>query len=311
MGSLEVFALKVKIATLIPTGTNWAKTLKDMSKEIKKVTNGKVKFQIYYDGVQGDEPDVLRKTRVGQVHGGVFTGKTLGDIYSDIRILEVPFNFYHNEEKAYQLLSKNNDSFNAEFEKAGFVNLGYYGLGKVFIASTKKVSTLSEMKGVKMWAWEGDEIVQAMMKSLELVSVPLALPDVMSSLSTGMIDSAYAPPLGILALQWQNKVKYIVDFPIAYSIGALLITKKQWKKISPEHQGIIKTIAKKHIAKANKLATEDNLKSIETLKSLGIEFVQFNKSDLKKAEDIRKDVLTKLKGSVLSEQAIQLLEAGR
>jgi TRAP-type C4-dicarboxylate transport system substrate-binding protein len=311
ISTFNAHALKVKIATIVPTGTSWAKTLKSMGKEIKKETKGKVKFQVYYGGVQGDEPDVLRKTRIGQLHGGVFTGKTLGDIFSDVRSIEVPFSFYNDEVKALAAMNNNKDYFNAEIEKKGFINLGFYGIGKVYVVSTKKVSSIKEMKGVKMWAWEGDEVVRAMMDSLGLVSVPLALPDVMSSLSTGMIEAAYAPPLGILALQWQNKVKYLIDFPTAYSIGALLISKKAWKKISPENQKIVKTIATKNVAEANKLAVEDNKKALAMLKELGVEFVTFAKDDLAQAEVIRKDVISKLTGKVLSKTIIKKMESMR
>ncbi|MFT6632162.1 MAG: TRAP-type C4-dicarboxylate transport system substrate-binding protein [Bacteriovoracaceae bacterium] len=311
VSTFNAHALKIKIATIVPTGTSWAKTLKSMGKEIKKETKGKVKFQVYYGGVQGDEPDVLRKTRIGQLHGGVFTGKTLGDIFSDVRSIEVPFNFYNDEAKALSALTNNKDYFNAEIEKKGFINLGFYGIGKVYVVSTKKVSSIKEMKGLKMWAWEGDEVVRAMMDSLGLVSVPLALPDVMSSLSTGMIDAAYAPPLGILALQWQNKVKYLIDFPTAYSIGALLVNQKTWKKISVENQKIVKTIADKYVSEANKLAVIDNKKSLEMLKELGVEFVSFAKEDLAQAEVIRANVISKLKGKVLSGTMIKKMESMR
>ncbi len=309
--SLNSFAMRIKMATLVPKGTNWANTLKSMAKDIKTQTEGKVKIQIYYGGGQGDEPDVLRKIRVGQLHGGVFTGKTLGDIYSDVRVIEVPFNFYDDEAKALKALSQKATAFNAEFKKNGFENLGFYGIGKVYVVSTKKVSTIKEMKGVKMWAWEGDHVVRAMMDSLELVSVPLALPDVMSSLSTGIIEAAYAPPLGILALQWQNKVKYLIDFPTAYSIGALLISNKRWKKISPAHQKLIKVISSKHIKEANELAQKDNQDALNALKELGIEFVKFSKDDLAQAEEIRKDVLSKLTGKVLSPGIIKDMESMR
>ena len=296
------YSQKIKLATLIPKGTNWANTLKTMADEIKKSTEGKVKLKIYYGGVQGDEVDVLRKTRIGQLHGGVS---------SDVRSVEVPFNFYHDEKKAMNFLTSNKQYFNQEIEKSNFVNLGFYGIGKVYVVSTKEVSNIQEMKGIKMWAWEGDKVVRAMMDSLELVSVPLALPDVMSSLSTGIIDAAYAPPLGILALQWQNKVKYLIDFPTAYSIGALLLSQKQWKKVSPEHQKIVKKIAKKHIDKANELAISDNQKSLKQLKEMGIKFISFSEKDLSQAEKIREDVISKLDGSVLSKKIIQTLESNR
>jgi TRAP-type C4-dicarboxylate transport system substrate-binding protein len=309
--STSSFAVKIKLATIVPKGTSWANTLKAFSKEVKQKTKKKVKIQIYYGGVQGDEPDVLRKTRIGQLHGAIFTGKTLGDIFPDIRSIEIPFNYYHDESKAVAAIKSQRKYFDENLEKKGFVNLGFYSIGKVYVVSTKEVKSITDLQGIKMWAWEGDKVVHAMIKSLGLVSVPLALPDVLSSLSTGMIEAAYAPPLGILALQWQSKVKYLVDFPTAYTIGALLISNKRWKRISPENQKLVKEIAKKHIDKANELAIEDNKKALAQLKELGVKFVSFPKEDLAKAEKIRKNVIKLLEGPVLSSQTIQSVESGR
>lgn len=301
-------AVTIKLATLVPKGTNWAKTISDMSKEIKEKTDGKVKVKVFYGGVQGDEPDVLRKTRIGQVHGGIFTGKTLGDINSDIRAIELPFNFYHDHQKAMKAISSLREYYDNKLLTKGFVSLGFYGIGKVYVVSTKKVTNLSELQGVKMWAWEGDFLIRTMMESLGLVTVPLALPDVMSSLSTGIIEAAYGPPLAILALQWQNKIKYIIDFPTAYSLGALLVTKKQWKKIPKNYQQSVKDIAQKYVDKANKMSVKDNEQALKTLKDLGVELVEFSKEDLKKAEKIREDVIGKLKGKLLSESIINKIE---
>ena len=301
-------AVTIKLATLVPKGTNWAKTISDMSKEIKEKTDGKVKVKVFYGGVQGDEPDVLRKTRIGQVHGGIFTGKTLGDINSDIRAIELPFNFYHDHQKAMKAISSLREYYDNKLLTKGFVSLGFYGIGKVYVVSTKKVTNLSELQGVKMWAWEGDFLIRTMMESLGLVTVPLALPDVMSSLSTGIIEAAYGPPLAILALQWQNKIKYIIDFPTAYSLGALLVTKKQRKKIPKNYQQSVKDIAQKYVDKANKMSVKDNEQALKTLKDLGVELVEFSKEDLKKAEKIREDVIGKLKGKLLSESIINKIE---
>ncbi len=309
--SFSAQAITLKIAAIAPEGTNWAKTIKKMSKEIKKETKGKVKVKVYYGGVAGDEPDVLRKIRVGQLHGGVFTGKTLGDIDGDTRANEIPFNFYLNREKGYKSLKELAPYLNKKIEKKGFKNLGFYEVGQVYFVSTKKVESIAQMQGIKIWSWEGDELVKAMIDELKLVSIPLALPDVLSSLSTGIIDAAYAPPLGILALQWQSKIKYLVNFPIAYSTGALLISNKRWKRVKPEYQAIVEKIAKKYIDKANEYAVADNTQGLETLKSMGVKFVEFSKKDLKRAEGIRASLLKKLEGKMISKKAINLVNKNR
>ena len=301
-------AEQVKLAVLVPEGTTWGSSLKKLSKEVEAVTNGEVKFKVYYGGVSGDEPDVLRKVRIGQLHGGIFTGKTLGDIYGDVRAMEIPFTFYGDQKKASQALEDLAPEFNKGLKSKGFVNLGFYEVGMVYVVSSKKISSLNELKGVKIWSWEGDPLVGALLETLKLVSVPLALPDVLSSLSTGIIDAAYAPPLAILALQWHTKIKYLVDFPTAFSIGALLVSEKSWNKIKPVHQKKILEISAKYVKEANEKSVGESETARQQLKKSGVEFVSFPEADYKEAASVRSQVVEKLKGKHISAKIIQELD---
>jgi TRAP-type C4-dicarboxylate transport system substrate-binding protein len=307
--SANVSALTLKVGVLAPEGTNWSNNLKKMAKEIKKKTNKKVKIKFYFGGSQGDESDVLRKIRVGQLHGGIFTGKTLGDINGDVRVMELPFTFYNDRAKALKILENMEPFFNKSFVKNEFQNLGFFEIGNVYFVSQKKTDSLQSMKGVKIWSWEGDELVSQMIESMKFVSVPLPLPDVLSSLSTGIIEAAYAPPLGILSLQWNTKIKYVIDLPISFSVGAFLVGSKRWNKISPEHQKLINDISKKYVKLVNKGNEKDNNDSLDAMKAQGIEFLKFSDADIAKGKELRKEVIGKLKGKLFSAEALKKLES--
>lgn len=307
--SLSVSAKTFKVGVLAPEGTAWSENLKKLTKEVKKATEGRVKFKIYYGGAQGDEPDVLRKIRVRQLHGGVFTGKTLGDINGDVRVIELPFTFIDNREKAWKTLTGMKDFFNETFENKGFKNLGFFEIGQVYFVSQKKTDNLNSLKGIKIWSWQGDELVTTLVNSMNLVSVPLPLPDVLSSLSTGVIEAAYAPPLGIVALQWNTKIKYIIDFPLAYSVGAFLIDKKQWDKVSDKDKKIVTDLADTYISQVNEANVKDNQDALKSMKELGVEFLSFPEKDLAIAKSYRKEVLKKLTGNLFSKDALSQLEA--
>jgi TRAP-type C4-dicarboxylate transport system substrate-binding protein len=307
--SLNVSALTVKVGVLAPEGTNWSNNLKKMAKEIRTKTNKKVKIKFYFGGSQGDESDVLRKIRVGQLHGGIFTGKTLGDINGDVRVMELPFTFFDDRKKALSILENMEPYFNKSFEKNEFKNLGFFEIGNVYFVSQKKTDSLKSMMGVKIWSWEGDELVSTMIETMKFVSVPLPLPDVLSSLSTGIIQAAYAPPLGIISLQWNTKIKYVIDLPISFSVGAFLIGSKRWKKISPEHQKMIQDISKKYVGQVNVGNDKDNQDALAAMKSQGIEFLKFSKDDIAKGKELRKEVIAKLKGKLFSAEALKKLES--
>lgn len=306
---MAISATTLKVGVLAPEGTSWAKSLKKMADEIEEITEGKVKLKIYFGGAQGDEPDVLRKIRVGQLHGGIFTGKTLGDINGDVRIMELPFTFYSDREKALKTMQNLEPFFNEGFEKNKFKSLGFFELGNVYFVAQKKTESLETLKGLKIWSWEGDKLVEAMIKEMNLVSVPLPLPDVLSSLSTGIIEAAYAPPLGIVALQWNTKIKYLVDFPISYSTGAFLLSKAAWDKVPQQYHGKISELSKKYVNDINTANARDNIEALAAMKALGVEFLTFPEKDVEVAKGLRAKMITLLKDKLFSSEALTKLEA--
>jgi len=302
----SAFAVKFKVGVLAPEGTAWSKNLKKMAKEIKKETKGKVKFKFYFGGAQGDEPDVLRKIRVGQLQGGVFTGKTLGEIDGNVRLMELPFNFGSDRKKAWNVLQKMSPTFTESLEKKKFVSLGFFEIGMVYFVSVKPVKNLKDLKSIKIWSWAGDTLVEAMVSELNLLAVPLPLPDVLGSLSTGIIDGAYAPPLGIMALQWNSKIKYLVDLPLSYSVGAMLLSKKKWAKLDKNTQDTVLKISHKYVSKVNQANMADNAESLRVLKESGVKFLKFPDKDTQDVKVMRNKMLKTLTGKLFEKKTIKL-----
>ena len=307
--AMNLQAATIKVGVLAPEGTGWAKNIKKMTSEIKEATKGNVELKVYYGGSQGDEQDVLRKIRIGQLQGGIFTGKTLGEINGDVRVLELPFTFNHNEAKALKTMQSMTPYFNAKYEQNKFKNLATFGIGQVYFVTQKKVQDLNSIKSLKIWSWDGDPIVSTMFEAMNLIGVPLALPDVLSSLSTGVVESAYAPPIGIIALQWNTKVKYMVDFPISYSIGAFVITSAAWSKISPADQKVVQDISKKYESEINLGNAKDNVDALNAMKVQKIEFVKFSDAEIKVAQGYRQEMIKKLKGKLFSDEALKKMES--
>ena len=144
----NVLAEKVytlKFATLLPTGTSWTKTLDNWVKDIEQKSNGRLKFKVYPGGVMGDEPDVLRKIRKGQLHGGLFSGYGIGRIYSPARILELPFLFKNTDESDY-VRNKLMPEIDAGFREKGFELLGWPEVGAIHFFSKHKIASIEDMR---------------------------------------------------------------------------------------------------------------------------------------------------------------------
>ncbi|RMH63711.1 MAG: ABC transporter substrate-binding protein [Calditrichaeota bacterium] len=250
----------IKFATLAPDGSTWMNVMKDFSKTLKEKSKGTIKFKIYAGGVQGDEKDVLRKIRINQIHSGGFTGVGMGAILPEVRVLDTPFLFRSKEEVDF-IGEKFFDRFAKGFEKKGFVLLGWAEVGWVYVYTNQPVQNEQDMKGVKMWMWEGDPLSKATFEAFGVAPIPLSITDVLTSLQTGLIDGVYTSPLACVALQWFTRVKYVLDVPLANSNGAVLISKRMFNKLSPEQQELLKTEGRKYFTELTQLSRRDNEKA--------------------------------------------------
>lgn len=264
----------LKFATLMPTGTAWSKILDSWVKEVEEKSNGRIKFKMYSGGVMGDEPDVLRKIRKGQLHGGLFTGYGIGHIYSPARVLEMPFLFKDVNESDY-VREQIMPDLETGFRKHGFELLGWPEVGFIHFFSTRRITSIDDIKTLRIWLWQGDPLGEAFFKAAEISPVPLSIMDVYTQLSArhGSIDTVYTSTFGAIALQWYSKLKYATRIPLTNAIGGLVVSNRFFNKLPPDLQALLKSTGKKMSDEIRLNAREENQKSIAILEKNGIEFM--------------------------------------
>lgn len=298
----------IKFATLAPEGSTWMNVMRDFAKEIEEKTGGEVKFKIYGGGVQGDEKDVLRKIRFNQLHSAGFTGVGMGEILPEVRILEAPF-LFKTQDEVDHINQKFFDRFATGFEKNGYVLLGWAEVGFVYVYTNTKVTKVDEFEGVKMWMWEGDPLAEATFQSFGISPIPLSVTDVLTSLQTGLIDGVYTAPLACVSLQWFTKVKYMVEPALTNSIGAVLVSKKMFNKMSPKHQNIVREAGQKYFRKLTEQSRLDNVTSTQEILKQGMErIIITDPSTLKEFEEAGKKARQNLVGKLYDQALLTEIE---
>jgi TRAP-type transport system periplasmic protein len=263
----------IKFATIATEGTTWLNVMKEYDAAIRKESGGRLAFKLYAGAVQGEDKDVMRKIRLGQLHSAGITGVGIGEISAKLRILDAPFLFssYDEVDHLHQVMDK---EFEQEFQNNGFVLLGFAEVGFVYVITNTPVRGVQDMNGVKMWAWEGDAIAEAAFKALGVNPIPLSVVDVLTSLQTGLINGAYTSPLAALALQWNTRVKYMTNVPLAVSSGAVVISKKLFDKLTPDLQEILVRNGRKYMADLTEKSRKENAASILTMKKNGLQVIE-------------------------------------
>lgn len=299
----------IKFATQAPEGSAWIKVMEEYNQEVQKLTGGKVKFKIYPGGIQGDELGVLRKMHFGSLHSAGFTGVGAGEILPEFRVLEAPMLIRTLEEVDY-ITSMLYDYFAQKFEENGYVLLGLTEVGFVYVFSKKPIQSISDLKGIKMWMWEGDPLAEAAFKALGANAIPLSITDVLTSLQTNLIDAVYTSPLACVTLQWYTRVKYMMDAPLTNSFGAILISKKMFDKIQPEYQKILLEKGREHMARLVELSRQSNQESVQLMKKNGIQVVNIPEENLREFYGAAQKARSSLVGKLYSRELLTRVESG-
>lgn len=272
-------ATDLKIATVAPEGSSWMKDLRAAGVQIRDRTAGRINLKFYGGGIQGSDRKVLRKIRIGQLHGGVFTSNGLQERYPDIVIYGSPMLFDTLDEVDF-VRSRMDERLTAGLEKAGFVSFGFAGGGFAYLMSNKPVRGIADLRGQKIWVPEGDPTSYAAMASLELSPVALPITDVLTGLQTSLLDIVATPPVGAVVLQWYTKTKYTTTQPLSYTIGLLAIDKSALKGISAADQAVLHEVMTKlyeHFDAQNRI---DNAKAQDALRANGIQFLELDPAEV-------------------------------
>lgn len=282
--SVMAGAAEFKIATVAPEGSQWMQDIRRASGEIKTGTQGRVVVKLYGGGVMGNEKQVLRKIRIGQLQGGAFTASGIAEKYPDIVVYGLPMIFASQDEVNF-VRQRMDTTFAQGLEQAGFVSFGMAGGGFARIYANRPVTSTADMRGQKIWVPEGDKVSMAAMNALHLSPVGLPVTDVLTGLQTGLIDVVAAPPVGVIALQWHTRVKYMTNVPLMYTMGLMAIDGGAFGKLSAADQAVFREVMGGVYRRLDQASAVDDQAAQKAILASGIKVVEAQPADVKDWRD--------------------------
>ncbi|KGO35379.1 MAG: TRAP transporter substrate-binding protein DctP [Desulfoprunum sp.] len=263
-----------KIGSLAPEGSVWILQFQEFAREVEEKTGGEVGFRVYAGGIMGDDQAMYRKIRIGQLQGGGFTMTGIAQVVPDFRIMALPFLFTSYQEVdavTRGLLPK----FRQQFAEQGLELIAMTEVGFIYTMSTMPIVTIDNLRQATCWTPTGDPVSSTYLSQLGITPVQLSIPDVLSSLQTGLVNTVFNSLYGSIVLQWFTKAKYINDLPFGYAYGALLLDQKALAKLPKDQAAIIQTTADKYFPPLIAKTRQSNEESRDILAENGVRFTTF------------------------------------
>jgi TRAP-type transport system periplasmic protein len=276
---------------------------------LRTYSGGRLRARLYGGGVAGDERDVIRKMRIGQLEGAALSSVGLGQLVRSVLVLQVPGLFSSREQVARVRRALAAD-FARQFESAGFILLGWGDVGDRRMFSKQRITRPSDLKTARPWVWREDPIGPELLSIIGANGVPLALPEVMAALQTDMVDTVTATALAAVGLQWFRFVKYMSKSTGEPVVGATVV-RKAWFDALPHdsQQALERASSEVESALAQQVLREDE-RAAKVLVQRGIIEV-----DLMQRRDEWEPVVTelgkRLSGRLFSRELLEKVIAAR
>lgn len=214
---------ELKIGTLAPPGTPWLTIPEtELIPKVEKLSNGKVIIKIYGGGVMGEDVDILRKMDIGQLEGCGCTALGILTACPEISALLLPGLFKNYDEVEY-ITEKFRKQINAYSEKRGYILAALIDTGFFNVYSKNKITCLDDLKKLRILTWIGP-VETSLYKELGINATPVAVPEVVAALSTGLADTCLAPSAWMLGMQAYQYANYYIQQPFLYSPAAVIVS---------------------------------------------------------------------------------------
>jgi TRAP-type C4-dicarboxylate transport system substrate-binding protein len=220
----------LKLATVVPENSIWDRNLKQMAADWTQATSGRVSLTVFGGGSQGDEPTVLRKMRLDALQAASLTGVGLGTIDSSFNVFDVPF-FFESYDELNAVTDMLTPEISKRIEAKGFVLLNWGHGGWTQLFTKKPITTVAELKKAKLYTSAGNDRMVQWFKANGFEPRAMAMTDIMTGLTTGMVEAVPTTPLAALLFQWYRQTPNMLDIGLAPVVGATIITKKAWNAV--------------------------------------------------------------------------------
>jgi TRAP-type C4-dicarboxylate transport system substrate-binding protein len=294
--------LIVRMATLVPDGSSWHLILKETADAWKQASGGKVTVRLFPGGVAGDDPDVVRKMRLGTLNAGVLTSVGVAEVDKSVYAMGVPL-MYESYDEVYWVHEKMRPKLEASLEAKGFVVLNWADGGWVHFFTKKPVAVPDDLRTLKLFSWAGDAEAVEVWRSAGFNPVPLPSTELATALQTGLVEALGSPPQVAVISQFFTHARNMTELRWQLLQGATLITKAAWEQVPAELRPKLLEIARESGARLRKEVREAEARDVDAMKKRGLNVVAVSPAQRAQWQKLTESLYPKIRGPIVPAEA--------
>ena len=269
--------LTITLGTVVPEGSAWHQTLKQMEQDWARISGGRVRLRIMAGGRLGDDIEMLRLMRIGRLQALALTGIGLARMDEGVDAMHIPLLFRSYEELDY-VRDKMAPTLEKRLASNGFVILNWSDGGWAHFFAKQPVATLADLRKQKLWISAGDPKTERLYKKFDMQVTPLALGDVQTGLQTGLVEVVTEPPLFAMLDGTYQAAGNMTDLRWAPVLGGTVISKDAWEKIPADLRPQLEEASRKAGDDLRATIRKLGADAITQMKSRGLNVVEVDRA---------------------------------
>jgi TRAP-type C4-dicarboxylate transport system substrate-binding protein len=296
-----VSAQQIKVASGAPEASPWGEALNRLAADWTQISNGRVRLQVFHNGIAGTETDVLRKMRIGQIHAAVITSGALSNLAEELLTISMPMLIRTEEELDYVF-----ERIRPEIEDAvrenRFEVLGWSKAGWVRFFAADPVPSPDALKDLKLASSpDNEELLQAF-RLMGYQVIPVTETELLTALNSGRVEAFYTSPIAAAGFQWFARAPHMLEMRVAPFLGSFVINENVWRRVPHNLKPELIAAAERQIARLDSRVRDLEEEAIETMEQYGLEITRLSDSQEREWFNEFDDSLEVTVGTVFDEE---------
>ncbi len=254
------------------------KAMVKMGEDVDKLSDGKLKLEIYPSQQLGTERQCLELLQIGSLDMTKVSVGVLENFAPNMRVLGLPFLFRDREHSFKVLDGPIGKALLNDGEKYWLKGLGYYDAGsRSFYTKDKPVNSPADLEGQKIRVMESVTAMD-MVRDLGGSPTPISWGELYTALQQGVVDGAENnPPSFYLSGHYEVAKYYTLDEHTVLP-DVLLAGTQLWDKLTEEEQGWLNQAVEISVVYQRKLWLEAENEALEAVEKAGVQIIRPDKT---------------------------------
>ena len=226
--------INVRIASSLPRNSDWGRALERLASDWGRAKNNQVRAVVSHDGREGNESKMLSSLSSDAIQVAVLTSAGIAEICPEVMCLSLPFFIRNNTE--LDLVLKEVQPVLEGHVRNEFVVIAWSKGGWVYLFSKERVLTPNDLRQQLLGTSPGLNEMNTTFTKMGFKLVETDLSTIGTRLASNRLNAIYMIPAAIAPMQLHRSLNHLLDLPIAPIMGAIVMNRVTWNKISQDFQ---------------------------------------------------------------------------